>query len=94
MKTPKERYSRPPDSMKALIYFHESSDVQPHTTDMNILPRQGDLLDLPDVSSRHFYEVKRVIFLLERPRGGNNVLEVPRGEAPAVRIYLGPAIEK
>jgi hypothetical protein len=80
--------------MKALIYFHESSDVRPHTTDMETLPREGDMLDLPDVSSRHFYEVKRVIFRLERPRGGNDVLEVPRGEVPAVRIYLGQPIEK
>ena len=80
--------------MKALIVFDESTRVQSHTTDMDILPRQGDMLDLPDVSNQHFYEVKRVIFRLERPQGGNRVLEVPRGEAPAVRIYLGPAIER
>jgi len=80
--------------MKVLIVFDESTRVRSHTTDMDILPRQGDMLDLPDVSSRHFYEVTCVIFRLERPRGGNDVLEVPRGEAPAIRIYLGPAIEK
>ena len=80
--------------MKVLIVFDESTRVRSHTTDMDILPRQGDMLDLPDVSSRHFYEVKSVIFRLERPRGGNDFLEVPRGEAPAIRIYLGPAIER
>lgn len=80
--------------MKALIVFDESTRVQSHTTDIDILPRPGDMLDLPDVSNQHLYEVKRVIFRLERPRGGNDFLEVPRGEAPAVRIYLGPAIER
>ena len=80
--------------MKVLIVFDESTRVPSHTTDMDILPRQGDMLDLPDVSSRHFYEVKRVIFRLGRPQGGNNFLEVPRAEAPAIRIYLGPAIER
>ena len=94
MKTAKQRYNYQLHSMKALICFHESSGVQPHTTDMDTLPQQGDFWILPDVSNQHFYEVKRVIFRLERPRGGSPVLEVPRGEATAVRIDLGPAIEK
>ena len=77
--------------MKVLIYFHESTDVQPHTTDIDTVPRQGELLDLPDVSSEHLYPVERVIFRLERPQGGREIFEVPT-QGPAVRIYLGPPI--
>ena len=77
--------------MNALISFHKSSDVQPHTTDIDIVPRLGDLLDLPDVDSRHLYPIERVIYRLTRPQGGMEVLEVPT-QGPAVRIYLGRPI--
>jgi hypothetical protein len=77
--------------MKTLISFHKSTDVQPHTTDIDIVPRLGDLLDLPDVDSRHLYPVERVIYRLTRPQDGMEVLEVPV-EGVAVRIYLGRPI--
>jgi hypothetical protein len=80
--------------MKALIYFPESSRVEPHTADIDTLPRQGDFLDLPDVSNQHVYTVERVIFLLSRLQSGEAILCAPQEPAPQVRIYLGSAVEK
>jgi hypothetical protein len=45
-------YNHPPHSMKRLIVFHESSDVQQHPVEMNILPRQGRFLWAVDTSTR------------------------------------------
>jgi hypothetical protein len=79
--------------MKTLIVFHESSDVQLHNVDMDILPRQGDFFDLSDVSSRHLYPVERVIYRLERPRGSDDTFQVPL-QGVGARIELGSAIER
>jgi hypothetical protein len=79
--------------MKALISFDESSHVEQHTADIDIVPRQGDLLDLPDIGKRGPFPVERVIFRLARTAPGMARLEVP-AEGPAVRIYLGRSIEK
>ncbi len=79
--------------MKTLISFHESSAVQQHTADIDILPRQGDFFSLPDVSNNYLYPVERVIYRLERPRGSDDTFQVPT-QGIAARIYLGPAIEK
>jgi hypothetical protein len=86
-------YNHPPHSMKRLIVFHESSDVQQHTVDMNILPRQGDFFDLPDVSSRHLYPVERVIYRLRRSHGGDHAFRVPI-QGIGARIELGSPTEK
>jgi len=93
MKTLRQRYSRLPHSMKVLISFHESSDVEPHIADIDIVPRQGDMLDLPDISSQHLYPVERVIFQLTRPQGGKAMLEVSK-HGVAIGIQLGPPVAK
>jgi hypothetical protein len=74
--------------MKALIFFHKSSGVPEHTADIDTVPRQGDMLDLPDVSNQHLYPVERVIFRLTRTVPGAERLEIPP-QGVAVRIYLG-----
>ena len=78
--------------MNALIYFDESSRVEPHTVDMRIVPRPGDFFDLPDVGSGRLFPVERVIFLLTRGRSGGKTLEVP-SDSPQVRIHLGASVD-
>ena len=78
--------------MKVLISFDESSHVEPHSVDINILPRPGDFFDLPDVGNAGLYPVMHVIFLLTRPQSGGAKLEVPTN-SPQVRIQLGPPVE-
>jgi hypothetical protein len=78
--------------MKVLISFDESSDVQEHTAHMDILPRVGDLLHLPDVSNRGLYPVKRTIFVLSRTQSGEAILAAPEKD-PSARIELGALIE-
>jgi hypothetical protein len=79
--------------MKALICFHKSSDVPPHSADIDTVPRQGDWLDLPDVSSRNLYPVERVIFRLTRTQTAVAILEVPMNSSHQVEILLGKPVE-
>jgi hypothetical protein len=79
--------------MKTLIVFHESSDVRQCTADMNILPRQGDLFSLPDVSNNNLYPVERVIYRLERSHGSDNTFRIPI-EGIAATIELGSPIKQ
>jgi len=78
--------------MKALIFFHESTDVKMHEAEIENVPGSGDFLWLPDVSSRGEFPVERTVFLLTRTRSGGARFEVP-SDSPQVKIYLGPLVE-
>ncbi len=60
--------------MNTLIVFHESNDVPPHTTDIAVIPRRGDLLHVPSIGGRGLFPVMRVIFLMTRAQDSNLVL--------------------
>ena len=76
--------------MKAIIFFHESTDVKPNTADIDNPPRAGDFFDLPDIDNQEIFPVERVIWRLERPRGMENHFCLPASEdTPQVQIYLG-----
>jgi hypothetical protein len=79
--------------MKALVSFDESSHVEQHTADIDIVPRQGDFFDLPDIGKHAPFPVERVIFRLTLTAPGIAKLEVPT-VGPAVLIYLGHSIEQ
>ena len=79
--------------MNTLIVFHESTDVPPHTTEIEVIPRKGDLLHIPSIGGRGHFPVARVIFLMTRANAGNLVLSAP-DDSPQVRIHLGVAQEE
>lgn len=76
--------------MTALIVFHDSADVPPHTAELDIIPRKGDLIQIPSIAGRSLFPVKRVIFLMIRTNTETLVLSVPDDSAQ-VRIHLGLA---
>lgn len=76
--------------MTTLIVFHESTDVPPHTTDLDVIPRKGDLLQIPSIGGRDLFPVTRVIFLMTRTHDTDLVLSPP-DDSPQVRISLGIA---
>ena len=79
--------------MTTLIVFHGSTDIAPHTTDIAVIPRRGDLLQIPSIGGRGLFPVMRVIFLMTRAQSGDLVLSAP-DDSPQVRIYLGVAQEE
>lgn len=79
--------------MTTLIVFHESTDVPPHTTDIDVIPRKGDLLHVPSIGGRGLFPVTRVIFLMTRAQDATLVLSAP-DDSPHVRIQLGVAQEE
>ena len=70
-------------TMKATIIFHASSKVEDYTVDIDILPRLGDFLHLPDADSRNLCPIERVAFVLAKTQPIQQTLEMVR-----VRIYL------
>jgi len=72
--------------MTTLIVFHESTDVPPHTTDIEVIPRKGDLLHIPSIGGRGHFPVTR-------ENAGNLVLSAP-DDSPQVRIHIGVAQEE
>ena len=79
--------------MTTLIVFHGSTEIAPHTTDIAVIPRRGDLLQIPSIGGRGLFPVVRVIFLMTRAQSGDLVLSAP-DDSPQVRIYLGVAQEE
>ena len=79
--------------MTTQLIFHKSTDVPPHTTNIDVIPRKGDLLHIPSVGGRDHFPVARVIFLMTRTQTGNLVLSAP-DDTPQVRIHLGIAQEE
>lgn len=79
--------------MTTLIVFHESTDIPPHTTDLGVIPRRGDMLHIPSIGGRGHFPVVRVIFLMTRANAENLVLSAP-DDSPQVRIHLGVAHEE
>jgi hypothetical protein len=79
--------------MTTLIVFHESAEVPPHTTDIDVIPRKGDLLHIPSIGGRGLFPVTRVIFLMTRAQSGALILSAP-DDSPQVRIQLGIAQEE
>ena len=79
--------------MNTLIVFHESTEFPPHTTDIAVIPRKGDLLHIPSIGGRGLFPVTRVIFLMTRAQDGNLILTAP-DDSPQVRIQLGVAQEE
>ncbi|MEQ1852580.1 MAG: hypothetical protein ABMA01_13435 [Chthoniobacteraceae bacterium] len=86
----RHRQDLPSPSMNTLIVFHKSTDVPPHTTEIDVIPRKGDLLHIPSIGGRDHFPVARVIFLMTRATAGNLVLSAP-DDSPQVRIHLGVA---
>ena len=76
--------------MTTLITFHESADVPPHTADLEVIPRKGDLLQIPSIGGRDLFPVTRVIFLMTRTHDTDLILSPP-DDSPQVRISLGIA---
>lgn len=79
--------------MTTLLLFHESTDVPPHTADIAVIPRKGDLLQVPSIGGRGLFPVTRVIFLMTRAQDASLVLCAP-DDSPQVRIQLGAAQEE
>ena len=79
--------------MNTQIVFHKSADVPPHTTDIDVIPRKGDLLHIPSIGGRGLFPVTRVIFLMTRSQAGNLILSAP-DDSPQVRLQLGVAQEE
>ncbi len=79
--------------MNTLLVFHKSTDVPPHTTEIAVIPRKGDLLHIPSIAGRGLFPVTRVIFLMTRSLDSNLILSAP-DDSPQVRIQLGAAQEE
>ena len=70
-------------SMTAPIFFHEFTDVPPHTAEIDLISRKGDLLHIPSIGGRGHSPVAR-------EKAGNLVLSGP-DDSPQVRLRLGVA---
>lgn len=79
--------------MITLIIFHDSADVPPHTAQVDIIPRKGDLIQIPSIAGRSLFPVKRIIFLMTRTNPEKPILSFP-DDSPQVRIHLGMAQEE